>query len=109
MSADAATIKARSNRSKEYKEECRQLLERVVALQLKVYKAPDLYTQEVLKVIDHFKQVNDPPIIGIRNRKGKPWRQQPEVRHRFIVPFKSGHFLQDRHGLLYRGPHGAHQ
>ncbi|CAD8143186.1 unnamed protein product [Paramecium octaurelia] len=45
-----------SNKSKEYKEECRQLLERIVALQLKVFKAPDLYVKEVLNVVEQYKQ-----------------------------------------------------
>ncbi|CAD8054780.1 unnamed protein product [Paramecium sonneborni] len=45
-----------STKSKEYKEECRQLLERIVALQLKVFKAPDLYVKEVLNVVELYKQ-----------------------------------------------------
>ncbi|CAD8135877.1 unnamed protein product [Paramecium octaurelia] len=45
-----------STKSKEYKEECRQLLERIVALQLKVFKAPDLYVKEVLGVVELYKQ-----------------------------------------------------
>lgn len=57
MSLEAATQKSKSIRSKEYKEECRLLLERTVALQLKVFKAPDLYVQEVLSIVDSFKKV----------------------------------------------------
>ncbi|CAD8139034.1 unnamed protein product [Paramecium pentaurelia] len=56
MNQQENVIQSISTKSKEYKEECRQLLERIVALQLKVFKAPDLYVKEVLSVVELYKQ-----------------------------------------------------